>query len=47
MASDQLMKTDWDTGPDLRFYLYRENDGKALSVEVRIYRLTRTRLDIG
>jgi len=35
VASDQLMKTAWGTGPDLRFYLYRENDGKALSVEVR------------
>lgn len=35
VASDQTMKTDWGAGPSLRYYLVRENAGKALSVEVR------------
>lgn len=33
--SDQLMKTDWGSGPSLRYYLVVENNGKALSCEFR------------
>ena len=35
VASDQTMKDDWGAGPGLRYYLYRDNDEKALSFEVR------------
>jgi hypothetical protein len=35
IASDSKMKTDWGTGPSLRYYLYLENEDKCLSYEIR------------
>lgn len=35
VASDAKMKTDWGTGPSLRYYLTLDNDDKCLSYEVR------------
>ena len=35
VASDQTMKTDYGAGSDLRYYLTLENEGKALSYEIK------------
>lgn len=35
VAADATMKTDWGVGPSLRYYLYLENEEKALSYEIK------------